>query len=62
MERLNRRTENVGAEGWRCVCTFPDGTVETSIWLTQDGADQMADETEQQGRRDHLPVVCEVTP
>jgi hypothetical protein len=30
--------------------------------MTQDGADQMASETEQEGKRKQQRVVCEVTP
>ncbi len=42
----------------RCYCHMPDGTIEVSYWLTQDGADQMESETEQAfpGAR------CEVEP
>jgi hypothetical protein len=32
---------------WRCICVLPDGTIETTFWITQDGADQMESETEQ---------------
>jgi hypothetical protein len=31
---------------WLCLCILPDGTAEESEWITQDGADQMAAETE----------------
>jgi hypothetical protein len=31
---------------WRCRCRFPDGTVEVTDWVTEDGADQMASEME----------------
>jgi hypothetical protein len=34
-------------ERWRCLCRFPDGSVEETEWITQDGADQMESETEQ---------------
>jgi hypothetical protein len=47
---------------WRGVCRFPDGSTETTIWMTQDGAEEMASETEQEAKRNHLRVVCEVSP
>ena len=47
---------------WRCVCRFSDGSTETTIWMTQDGAEEMASETEQEAKRKHLRVVCEVSP
>jgi hypothetical protein len=50
------------AQEWRCVCRFPDSTTETTIWMTQDGAEEMASETEQEGKRKRLRVMCEVTP
>jgi hypothetical protein len=47
---------------WRCICRFPDGSTETTVWITHDGADQMASETEQEGKRKRQRVVCEVSP
>jgi hypothetical protein len=58
--RMDRRP--MTDQEWCCVCRFPDGSTETTIWMTQDGADQMADETEQEGKRKGLKVVCEITP
>lgn len=48
--------------GWACVCRFPGGRVERTLWITQDGADQMAAETEAEGRRKRRRVACEVMP
>jgi hypothetical protein len=50
------------AQKWRFICRFPDGSTETTIWMTQDGAEEMASETEQEGKRKQQRVVCEVTP
>jgi hypothetical protein len=42
---------------WRGVCRFPDGSTETTIWMTQDGAEEMASETEQEAKK---PPACRV--
>lgn len=47
---------------WLCVCRLPNGTVETTEWITQDGADQMASETEAEWRRKRKRAVCQVAP
>jgi hypothetical protein len=47
---------------WRCVCRLPNGTTETTEWITEDGADQMAAETEAEWRRKRKRAVCEVYP
>lgn len=47
---------------WRCVCKLPDGTTETTDWITHDGADQMAAETEAEWRRKRKRAFCEVWP
>jgi len=47
---------------WLCVCRLPGGRVETTEWITQDGADQMADETEADWRRKRKKAVCVVAP
>lgn len=43
---------------WLCTCTFPDGSTETTIWLTQDGANQMAAETVAEFQRRRKRVTC----
>lgn len=48
--------------GWLCVCTLPGGAIEVTQWITQDGADQMACETEQEWRRKRKRCVCQVVP
>lgn len=47
---------------WLCVCRLPGGEVERTEWITQDGADQMASETEAEWRRKRKRAVCEVMP
>ena len=47
---------------WLCVCRLPGGQTEVSEWITQDGADQMADETESWWRRKRKKAACVVTP
>jgi hypothetical protein len=47
---------------WVCLCILPDGTAEESEWITQDGADQMADETEAHWRRAKKRAVCNIGP
>jgi hypothetical protein len=47
---------------WLCSCRLPDGQLEITHWITQDGADQMAAETEAEWRRRGKRVVCEVAP
>jgi len=47
---------------WRCICRFDDGSTETTIWMTQDGAEEMASEREQEAKRKQQRVVCEVSP
>lgn len=46
---------------WFCVCWLPGG-VEATEWITQDGADQMACETESAWRRKRKKVACVVVP
>jgi hypothetical protein len=47
---------------WLCLCILPDGTAEETEWITQDGADQMADETEAFWRRKKKRAACNVGP
>jgi len=47
---------------WLCVCRLPSGVTETTEWITQDGADQMADETEAYWRRKKKRAACVVAP
>jgi hypothetical protein len=47
---------------WLCACFFADGTGEVTQWLTQDGADQMASETEAEQRRLGRKCACVVVP
>jgi hypothetical protein len=43
---------------WVCECRKPDGSTETTFWITQDGAYEMETETE----RAFPGTVCEVFP
>lgn len=47
---------------WLCLCILPNGATEESEWITQDGADQMASETEAFWRRKKKRAVCNVGP
>jgi hypothetical protein len=47
---------------WLCVCRLPDGRMETTDWISQDGADQMAVETEGEWERQGRRAVCVVVP
>jgi hypothetical protein len=47
---------------WFCVCRLPGGGTETTEWITQDGADQMACETETWWRRKRKKAHCVVVP
>jgi hypothetical protein len=47
---------------WLCVCLLPGGGREVTEWITQDGADQMACETEAEWRRKRKRAVCNVGP
>jgi hypothetical protein len=47
---------------WLCVCRLPGGAVEVTEWITQDGADQMACETEAEWRRRRKKAACVVAP
>ena len=52
------KAQAVAAEAaWLCRCRFPDGRTETTSWLTEDGADQMASEMET-----HEGAQCAITP
>lgn len=47
---------------WLCVCRLPSGNQEITEWMTQDGADQMASETETLWRVRGKRAVCAVGP
>jgi hypothetical protein len=47
---------------WLCVCKLHGGAVDVTEWITQDGADQMACETEQEWRRKKKRAACVVVP
>ncbi len=47
---------------WLCMCILPNGVAEESEWITQDGADQMASETEAHWRRKKKRAACNVGP
>jgi len=34
---------------WICRCRMPDGTIETTYWITEDGAAEMEAEAERTG-------------
>jgi hypothetical protein len=47
---------------WLCICELPTGETETTLWLTDYGAAEMALETEAEWRRKRGKAVCRVVP